>query len=279
MQNVHFTPPQLASLFKVNVSTIKRWVDRGMLESIKTPGGHRRITQEQLNAFIKKYPKYDSQSYILQKLSTNRKNQNIQWKEYFVYLRNDLPDEALKVIEQSFLLGTDLPTILDELITPTLQEIGREWQNGKLSIYEEHRMSFVMRQHLHSLDRYIPKQKKIKKKRALLACAPHDHHEIPLLMVGLILKTKGYDTCVLGINVPLNEIKKAQKSCNAEYIAISKTYSQDTGATFYTRLDNYCKKTNTRFIVGGSGWGESVKKKKAYIPSMHALAKTVSSGA
>src|SRR6478752_2553590 len=45
------TSADAARAFHVGVSSIKRWTDEGELESVRTPGGHRRYTPDSLHRF------------------------------------------------------------------------------------------------------------------------------------------------------------------------------------------------------------------------------------
>jgi excisionase family DNA binding protein len=47
-----YTTHQAASALGVSAGTIRRWADAGALESLRTPGGHRRFSREQLDQFI-----------------------------------------------------------------------------------------------------------------------------------------------------------------------------------------------------------------------------------
>lgn len=46
------TASQAARLLGVSVSTIRRWSDAGALPGYRTPGGQRRFSREQLDAFL-----------------------------------------------------------------------------------------------------------------------------------------------------------------------------------------------------------------------------------
>jgi excisionase family DNA binding protein len=47
-----FTTGHIANLLHIHQTTVIDWVDKGMLESYKTPGGHRRITKDALLRFL-----------------------------------------------------------------------------------------------------------------------------------------------------------------------------------------------------------------------------------
>lgn len=42
------TPGQVADLYNVNPKTVTRWAQAGLLEAIRTPGGHRRFRRSQV---------------------------------------------------------------------------------------------------------------------------------------------------------------------------------------------------------------------------------------
>lgn len=47
------TTSQAARELGVSLSTIRRWTNAGVLASYRTPGGQRRISREQLEAFVR----------------------------------------------------------------------------------------------------------------------------------------------------------------------------------------------------------------------------------
>jgi len=50
-----FTTVDVAKLCKVSLRTVIRWVDEGKLPSFRTPGGHRRVREEDLMRFMGQY--------------------------------------------------------------------------------------------------------------------------------------------------------------------------------------------------------------------------------
>jgi len=56
MSNINnlLTPRDAARLIGVSYSTIKQWILTGKLKTVKTPGGHHRITQASLRPFLVK---------------------------------------------------------------------------------------------------------------------------------------------------------------------------------------------------------------------------------
>jgi excisionase family DNA binding protein len=45
-------PSEVASLFRVDPKTVTRWAQTGKIGSLKTPGGHRRLLREEVEALL-----------------------------------------------------------------------------------------------------------------------------------------------------------------------------------------------------------------------------------
>jgi excisionase family DNA binding protein len=48
-----FTSSQAASYLGVSLATVRRWSNAGYLNGYRTPGGQRRFSREQLDAFVR----------------------------------------------------------------------------------------------------------------------------------------------------------------------------------------------------------------------------------
>ncbi len=254
MQNVHFTPPQLATFFHVNVSTIKRWVDKGMLQASTTAGGHRRVSQEHLDHFLRTYPKFGRTSYVLQRMGRSPAITGTTWQRYYRHLERNEVRHAEAFIQQLYVGRVPLVTLLDRIIVPALRHIGDAWAAGTISIFDEHRMSFIVRRQLLRLDQFIVDERTARSPCIVLACAPNEHHEIPLQMLDLVCKANHWRTAVLGINVPLVEMERAVRVTKSALLGVSSTYSNRNAGRWMKRLTQYCTRANVQLAIGGSGW-------------------------
>lgn len=46
------TPKEVAALFRVDPKTVGRWANAGRLDSVRTPGGHRRFRESEVRALL-----------------------------------------------------------------------------------------------------------------------------------------------------------------------------------------------------------------------------------
>ena len=256
------TPPQLAEILNVNVSTVKRWVDKKYLVSDITPGGHRRISKNHLNDFITRYPKHAKNSYILRRYQNQKVNINPDlWKTYYSHLLKNNNGEATKIIENLYLKGMKVLDILSMVIAPTLRNIGSDWEKKNISVYEEHRMSFNIRLNLLRLDQLIPDTTKDNSNSAILACAPGEYHELPLQLVSLIYKQNGWKSHILGINIKIDELIKAAEKIKPKVINVIKTYTAEDPTAYLKKLLSYAKKYKICIGFGGGAWQKYLKNK------------------
>lgn len=264
MQNVHFSTTDLAELFSVNVSTIKRWIDRGMLLSDTTPGGHRRVTQRHLEAFVENNKRLAEHPYVLRRYVQKSVDSGIIWRQlYKKLLANDI-GACRSLIQDAFLSKAQLPHLLENVITPALKHIGSEWAKGRISIYQEHQMSFLVRLLLVEMNTYIPEPSKHAKK-AILACIEGDRHEIPLQMLGLILKMHSIKPVILGTNIPVSEIIRACESAQPQFLLLTRVFSKLRTFNYLQTVARYASMHNIRMVYGGQGWSE--KEKKSFVDS------------
>lgn len=47
------TPGEVATLFRVDPKTVTRWAAAGRIRSIRTPGGHRRFLESEVQALLR----------------------------------------------------------------------------------------------------------------------------------------------------------------------------------------------------------------------------------
>lgn len=260
MQNVHFSPPQVADLFDVNVSTVKRWVDAGYIVAHKTAGGHRRISQESLQDFIQTYEGLSNQSYVLSRLSGEGSLSQTDWQTYFDLLLEHRTRDALVFLKKIYVQQKDVLVVIEDYINPVLREIGERWSRGEMDIADEHRMSFLITEHIWYVSSFIPIPKKPKRVCAV-ACVPTDNHVIPVYLIQAIMKQCGWDVILLGINTPFTEIERTIKHYELDIVFLSKTYAEESTIDFVQNVEHCAQKENIKVCCGGAGWTRADRSK------------------
>lgn len=280
MQNVHFTPPYLAQYLGVNPSTIKRWVDKGFLKAEVTPGGHRRIHKRELARFLKQHPRYAPHSYIARHIDATVSSDDAE--RYYGLLYRKEYVKARNELSRLLFAGARLEDVIEEIIRPVLVMVGQNWIDKKIDIADEHRISFIIRSHLDHIDTLIPEPSG-DAPVALLACPRGEHHEIPLVIVSLLLKKYGVRSEMLGINVPTADLVGEITKTYPNFVGLSKHLStNELDTRFYRDVGSVTKRVGATLLLGGSGWQmndfkklERHAKKIAFVTSAKVLKEAV----
>lgn len=133
----------------------------------------------------------------------------------FVHATQELHDAfrsfdaaAIESAIDHVLSTADLDSAIRDVFIPALVEIGNEWATGHVSVAQEHFSVGVLRGRLLGLARgwdmgFGP--------RALLACPPHEEHDVSLVMFGLALHRRGWRITFLGANTPIEDLLDTQR--------------------------------------------------------------------
>lgn len=120
-------------------------------------------------------------------------------------------------LDQAFaLLGVD--ETLSGVIQPVLQAVGERWEQGMLTVADEHLVSEAVRSRLGHL---LADAGGGVHGVAVLACAPGERHELGLMMVAIALRGDGWKVAYLGADTPLADAVALAQRLSARVLALS----------------------------------------------------------
>jgi DNA-binding transcriptional MerR regulator len=131
---------------------------------------------------------------------------------------DEMDAEAAHLVLDRLLATFTLETVLTEVILPYLHELGERWSRGEASVGQEHFASNLLRARLVSLARSWGAGNG---PLALLACAPGEQHDLPLVMFGLALRARGWRIVFLGADTPAASVSDAAERLNPALIVVS----------------------------------------------------------
>jgi MerR family transcriptional regulator, light-induced transcriptional regulator len=109
-------------------------------------------------------------------------------------------------------------TVLRDVIMPYLHRLGERWQEGTVTVADEHLVSNMLRGRLAGFaqgwGRGIGP-------RAVLACAPGEQHDLPLLAFGIVLHRNGWRVEYLGADTPIDDVARAAAAMSADLAVLS----------------------------------------------------------
>jgi DNA-binding transcriptional MerR regulator len=129
-------------------------------------------------------------------------------------------EPAAQAVLDRLLSDLCLTTVLRDVVLPFLAELGRRWERGAVTVAQEHFASNVIRGRLAGLargwgDGHGP--------RAVLACPPGEHHDLALMMFGIVLHRSGWRIDYLGINTPVEELTGTVDARHPDLVVLAVT--------------------------------------------------------
>lgn len=237
------TTPQAAELLGVTPSTVKRWAAEGRLPCLRTPGGHRRFRSGDIARFLQasggesddlglrllEQLLHEPERYTLQSLLTTARGRLGSW------------------------------WAVADLLGKVLEAIGRQWQDGRCSISQEHQASHCLEASLSAclaaLSAGDPER------RCLLVAVEDDFHTLGLSLAELCVCEAGWTALWLGTPTPTSEFSHVVQRMRPEVVAVSaSSWSSDAAvmASHYKSIATACRRIGTQLILGGKGaWPNS----------------------
>ena len=127
-------------------------------------------------------------------------------------------DAGAQAVLDRLLSTLTLDVVLRDVVVPYLRDLGERWTQGRASIAAEHFASSVIRGRLLGLARGWDRGSG---PRALLACAPAELHDLPLVMLGLALRTYGWRISYLGADTPPQSLADAVDALRPDAVVVS----------------------------------------------------------
>jgi DNA-binding transcriptional MerR regulator len=116
----------------------------------------------------------------------------------------DLEIERFEKVVANYIAAKGIERTVLQIIFPFLEKIGILWQTGHIHPAQEHLVTNVIRQKLMvAIDACIPHA--LLDKTFLLFLPEGEHHELGLLFMYYLLKSRGAKIIYLGANVPVKD--------------------------------------------------------------------------
>jgi methanogenic corrinoid protein MtbC1 len=126
-----------------------------------------------------------------------------------------------------------IPVFLEEVVVPIVSAIGHGWEEGSVTVAQEHMATAVLRRVLGWLlgvyQQHGTARQAVVGKRLLVATPSGQVHELGALLAGVSGAAEGWSVTYLGPDLPTAEVVEAARETRADAVALSIVY--DSGAT------------------------------------------------
>lgn len=139
---------------------------------------------------------------------------------------------------------------MQEIIFPFLERIGLMWIIGAVNPANEHFISNLIRQKLIAAIDQLPIPSMHANPTYMLFLPERELHELTLLFLNYILRTRGFHTLYLGQNTPVEDVKSALEYYKASFLCTILT-SNMSGELEHLLFSLQTLAKNTRVMVAG----------------------------
>lgn len=148
---------------------------------------------------------------------------------------------------------TDYKAIYEQLLKPSMYEVGDLWEKHQLSVATEHMAVAIVENLLSEMYLYM-KPDKLTGKKAVIACVPGEYHQIGVKMVSDLLENKGWESYFLGANVPVKDLISFASGIQPTLIAISMSLHFNLPSLVDMINQLRVQFPETPILVGGQGF-------------------------
>ena len=264
----YLSTPQAAEALGVSVSTVKRWVDEGVLPAHKTAGGHRKLLRAEILALARQgdLPRGD-----LAGLSAASPRNRTDALETTAALLLDAllaghGAEVSAIICRTYGSGVAVEALADRIIAPALAKVGHAWETARIDVWHEHRATQLCAAALYDLKDALEARAERNRPVAVGGAPEGDPYVLATLLAQLVLLDAGWEAVNLGPNTPLPSLARALRELRPRLLWLSVSYLEDA-AGFITAcrdLSRVAERQGVAIAVGGQALIESIRSAVPY---------------
>lgn len=260
-RNNNMNSKTVADLLGVNISTIKRWTDEGKLGCSKTPGGHRRFGQNDIDAFLDNFPEF--RKTVTKIAETRSFGTYLQFENESIrpLLLNELYNMALqgkassltRLFKHLYKRKAKMIDFVDLMVIPLLRRLGEDWSNGIITVAQEHIATNAVRESILSLGAHAPDP--MVKNPIVFSAVNDDYHDMAVTILSVLARLEGFSVILTGASTPVESLSTIIAFYNPKIIFLSYQYGKD--AEYVNReiakLVKLVQGADTNIYLGGTG--------------------------
>jgi len=166
---------------------------------------------------------------------------------------------AWSIIDNAMGAALSPEEVYTDVLAPAMASIGERWSRGELEIEEEHLASSIA---VRLIGRLGPQFSRRGRKRGtvVLGAPAGDDHGIPTLMMGDLLRARGFDVIDLGANTPPRAFARAAAAAdNLVAVGLCATRPSNDPAIVDT-VDALTEVSHVPVVLGGHGVDDVTEK-------------------
>ena len=242
------SPAGAAKILGVSISTVKRWVDEGVIPARLSPGGHRKLSLVDVKRLSRSgtLPPVDPSGSPPESIGELA-------KAFDRTVRANDVDAIGDLISAAAARAHPVQQLADEVIAPALARLGSDWAAGRATVAREHRITQAVIAAVHRLNGELGTTLETGRPVAL-GCAPaFDHYVLPSLLAKMTLVEAGWNAVDLGPNTPFAALLAAADEFEPKLIWLSVSHLADAErfAAEYLQFYRVTEDRGIALVLGG----------------------------
>jgi excisionase family DNA binding protein len=267
-ESAYLSTAQASQALGVGISTIKRWVDEGVLPAHRTAGGHRKLLRADVLALAREggLPRHDLARLIL----PSHGNKLLEVEDLpapllAALLRGDA-EEVGVLIRSAYRSGVSLETLADRVVAPVMHKVGHQWETARIDVWREHRATQLCTAALYQLQAELQQRVKQPRQVAVGGTPEGDAYQLATLLAQLVLLDADWAAFNLGPNTPFNSLAKALRELRPRLIWLSVTHLEDARQFIaeYRAFYREAERAGTAVAVGGQALSDPIRSQIPY---------------
>lgn len=264
----HLTPKQVARAIGVSDASLKRWCDKGIIASVRTAGGHRRIPLDAVVRFLRDTGRELVRPEVLGLPPTTGAGKTVVGRaasQCAEALEAGDEQRVQRIVFDLLLAGHKARDICDKIIAPSFRQIGERWQHGELEVYRERHAVEICSRTLTRVRDTLPEPSPAAP-LAIGATPETDPYTLPTSMISLALHERGWRAINIGNNIPLSSLARAIADMRPRLVWLSVSWLLDAAkfiAESHTLFET-ATQHGAALAVGGHGLAPELRAQMRY---------------
>ncbi len=259
---------EVAAALGVGVTTVKRWVDEGILPAHRTAGGHRKLILADVLRLVRQgsFPSQNLGPLVAAGAGESLSRLDGLEQQLFESLASGDADAVRALITGAIQQGVAPDALADRVIAPAMHRLGRDWEKGKIDVFHEHRASQLCAAALHEVMPRVASTAVEDRPVALGGAPENDPYVLPGLLAELVLRDRGWDVVNLGPNTPLASFRKALQEVRPRLLWLTVTHLENPERFLeeFRRLSQEAVTMGVPVAVGGQALTDAVRSAMPY---------------
>ena len=270
MNDRTYSTNELAQMWNVSESTVKRWSDAGDLRCYRTPGGHRKFGLTDICDFQMKRGfeatgllKTDEWEDPDIEVAVNQKKYSKVRQAILFLASQNQRYKAENLLERLYMRGMGLVELYDDILMPITESTRTALHKREVSVAQEKLICNNLEEAMYLL---FPRIIRHRLNGKMGLCAAPEQNDCTLAVNGIsrVLEVEGWDCLNLGTHIPFDAMAEMVENEPVNMVCIICFHLQNPNSALksFCRLAEAAESYRIPLVLGGSTFSDKKIRKK-----------------